>query len=167
MRKLRLASMVLKGLAVKELLDKFMFLKDLGQYKDNTVEAAKLQSYIVYLKSIRTMRLLFISILGIGFCLLLLVSGIFLFHLSLLLYGPWSNNTKMIITLVSAAIYIGGSIGVFIYIFSQKKWMEIFNADDIVEKVKEKTSAQQNRRQAKATRTSSRIPNGNGVGADI
>jgi hypothetical protein len=86
-----------------------------------------------YIKSIETMRLLFLGMVGIGLCLMFLLSGIVLLHVVIFVYMPWSAETKIAIGLGCAAFYIVLAVSAFIFLSSQTKWLKIFHADKIWE----------------------------------
>ncbi len=109
------------------------WFKRFSPYPHATMELTKLKIAMGYLQTIRTLRLLSISFLGAGICLVLLLSGIILFHLAIFFYTPWSLEIKMAITLGCAGFYILSAAGVFIYIFSEDRWMKIFNADKMID----------------------------------
>jgi hypothetical protein len=97
------------------------------------LETAKLKLSLMYVKSIKTFRLLFLSLLSIGICLVLLLTGLVLFHVSLFLYAPWSPLTKMLVGLLCSVLYITVAV-LFIYqIFDADNWMKIFHADGITD----------------------------------
>ncbi len=93
----------------------------------------KTKMAILYVKAIKVLRLLFISFLGVGACLVFLLVGIVLFHVSIILYAPWSDTVKMWLTLAFASLYVFGSLGLCMYVFSQDHWVKMFNAKDIVD----------------------------------
>jgi hypothetical protein len=84
----------------------------------------------LYLKSIKTFRLLFVSLLGIGISLVFLLTSLVLFHVSLFLYTPLSPLIKMGIGFFFAAVYFGIAFLIFSKIFSESRWLEIFHVKD-------------------------------------
>ncbi|MCR4337200.1 MAG: hypothetical protein NUV91_05290 [Candidatus Omnitrophica bacterium] len=113
-------------------------LKGANPYRKAPLEFTKLKLSIWGLQSIKTMRLLFMSLLGVGVCLIFLMSGLVLFHVGIFLYAPWDFETKMGFTFVCAAIYIGIAVSVFFYLFSEKKWSQIFHAEGIIKNLSER-----------------------------
>lgn len=91
-----------------------------------------LKMSIAYLRSIQTFRLLFISLLGIGGCLIFIVAGLVVLNVTLLTLTPWSQETKLFVGLGCAFFYLLIGFGVLAYIFSEEKWMKMFHADDVV-----------------------------------
>lgn len=99
------------------------------------MDMAKVKAARSYVNAVKTVRLLFISLLGIGICLMLLVSGIILFHLAILQYAPWPAETKMWFTMGCAVVYLTAAAVFFGFIFADRKWMRIFHANDFVDTV--------------------------------
>jgi hypothetical protein len=93
----------------------------------HTLDIARLKMSYLYVKSIKTFRLLFVSLLGIGISLVFLLSSLILFHASIFLYAPLSPSVKMWIGLLFAAIYFGIAFMIFSKIFSESRWLEIFH----------------------------------------
>lgn len=119
-------------------------------YRKASVDLTKLKISIWYLQSIKSLRLLFISIVGVGACLILFMSGLILFHLAIILYAPWGPQVKMGFTLVSAFIYILAAAGLFSYAFAEDKWLKIFNAESLMKEF-EDSSEPEAKREEKAS----------------
>ena len=116
--------------------------KGFASYPRAHLDLARLRISLIYLRSIETFRLLFISLLGLGVCLIFLLSGLILFNVTLFLYTPWSNEAKMYIGFILAASYFLVAGGAFLYIFSQTKWLKIFHADNMVGRLTDPTSSE-------------------------
>jgi len=97
-------------------------------YKDMT----HLKFTMAYLKFVKTSRLLFISFMGMGACLVLLLCSIIVFQFVLFIYVPWSPETKMWVGFGCAAVYFLVAASAFFYLFGEDKWLKIFNADGMV-----------------------------------
>src|SRR4051812_31997558 len=95
-----------------------------SNYEEDT---ARVKMSVMYLKLIKTCRLLFISLLGIGICLNLGLVGLVLLHATLFLYTPLSTTTQMIIGFGSAALYIGAAAFAFSRLFAQDEWLKMFH----------------------------------------
>lgn len=108
-----------------------------------SMEIARLKMSLLYIKSIETSRLLFISLLGIGVCLVFMTIGLIIFHATLFLYAPWSAATKMYVGFAFTAIYFSIAGIAFSYVFSQDKWLKIFHADSIINSLKDKSSPEE------------------------
>jgi hypothetical protein len=112
-------------------------LESFRNYRKSTVELARLKIALLYVKSIETFRLLFLSLLGVGVCLFFLLGSMVLFHAVLFNYTPWSTTTKMYLGFFLSLVYFLLAVSAFYYVFSQTKWLKIFYADDIVKKLSE------------------------------
>ncbi|MBF0511434.1 MAG: hypothetical protein HQL13_03800 [Candidatus Omnitrophica bacterium] len=100
----------------------------------------RLRMKLFYLRFIKLCRLLFLSCLGIGISLVFLLSSIIIFNIALFLYAPLSMETKMWVGFFSAAVYLWIGIAAFVFVFSQKKWLYMFNAQNILKNEGEKPS---------------------------
>ena len=116
-------------------------LKGVNAYRQNSMDLAKIKMSLLYIKGIETSRLLFVSLLSVGVCLIFFITGLVLFHATLFLYTPWDMVTKMYIGFSFAMIYLLVSVIAFSYIFSQAKWLKMFHAEGIVDNLIKKPSA--------------------------
>jgi hypothetical protein len=110
-------------------------VKGLQTSQGGQMEVTRLKMSLMYLRAIKTFRLLFMSLLGMGFCLVLLLMGLIIFHVSLFLYSPWSIETKMLVGFLSSAVYLLATIVLFSKIFAADKWLEIFHAEGILDQL--------------------------------
>ncbi len=115
-------------------------LKGLQAYNGGHMELTRLKIALMYVRSVKTFRLLFMSLLSIGVCLVFLLVGLVLFHVSLFLYAPWSMATKMLVGLFFSLAYLMATFVIFTQIFSSDKWLKIFNADAIMENLHEEVA---------------------------
>ena len=115
-------------------------IKGLQANQGDHMALTRLKMSLMYMRMIKTFRLLFMSLLGLGLCLILLLVGLILFHVSLFLYAPWSMDTKMLVGISSSAIYLLASFFLFYKIFASEKWLEIFNAEGIVSHLNQEAS---------------------------
>src|SRR5580704_14055374 len=81
-------------------------VKGLQANQGGHMELTRLKMSLMYVQSIKTFRMLFMCLLSVGVCLILLLTGIILFHVSLFLYAPWSMETKMLVGFLSSAVYL-------------------------------------------------------------
>ena len=117
-------------------------IKGFNPYQKTSVDLTKLKISIWYLQSIKTLRLLFISLLGAGVCLILLMSSIIIFHLLIVLYAPWGTQVKVGVNLLCAVIYILIAVNLFSCIFSEDKWLKIFNAHALMKELADLSEAE-------------------------
>lgn len=106
--------------------------KTTGSYGSAAVDLTKLKVAMGYVQAIKVFRLLFLSLLGSGICLILFLTGLVLVHTTILLYAPWETSTKIGVTLVCGIGYILAAVGVFLYVFAEDQWLKIFNADKVI-----------------------------------
>jgi hypothetical protein len=98
------------------------------EYKNLT----QLRMKLFYLRIIKTCRWFFLSFLGIGVCLVFLLSSIIILNLTLFLYVPCSMGIKMWLGFLSAAFYLLIAIGAFIFVFTEEKWLRMFDAQNML-----------------------------------
>jgi hypothetical protein len=108
-------------------------VKGLQANQGNHIELTRLKASLMYVRSIKTFRLLFMSLLSMGVCLVFLFVGLILFHVSLFLYAPWSVGTKMLVGLLCSVVYLLATFIMFAQIFASDKWLKIFHADAIMD----------------------------------
>lgn len=101
--------------------------------QESTLELAKLKISLVYLKSIKTFRVLFMSLFAIGTCIVLMTIGIILFHIILLVYFPWSIQTKVVVSLGFVVAYFIAVIFICAQLFLESKWLRIFHAEALAQ----------------------------------
>jgi hypothetical protein len=123
------------------------------------LDLARLRASLMYVKSIETFRLLFVSILGIGACLILLLSGLVLFHATLFLYAPWSNQAKLWFGLISALVYLTVAAKAFSYVFSEAQWLKMFHAQEVVDDLNTQPSGDAFSRSGKSAYKESHLQN--------
>lgn len=104
------------------------------------LELTKMRMSLLYLRSIKTFRLLFMSMLSMGVCLIFLFTGLILLHLSLFLYAPWSVETKMMVGLISSLVYLLITAALISQIFASDKWLKIFHADALMDHLHKETA---------------------------
>jgi len=96
------------------------------------LELTKLKFFLTYVRLVKTLRLLFMSLLSMGVCLVFLLTAIILLHVSLFLYAPWDRETKMVVGLTCSIFYLLATLVVFYQAFASDKWLRIFHADGIM-----------------------------------
>jgi hypothetical protein len=131
---------------MKKLLGTFLFvlassaLKGLRANPAAHMELTKLKMSLLYVKSIKTFRLLFMSLLSMGVCLVFLLMGLILFHASVFLYAPWSMGTKMFVGLGFSLAYLLGTAFIFAQVFASDKWLKIFHAEAMIDHLHKEAS---------------------------
>jgi hypothetical protein len=107
-------------------------MKRLQAHQGGHMELTRLKMSLAYIQSIKTFRLLFMSLLSMGACLIFLFVGLILFHATLFLYAPWGMATKMCVGLFCSAGYLLLTYILFTRTFDSDKWLKIFHADAII-----------------------------------
>ena len=104
----------------------------LGQ-RQGYKNVAQLRIRLLYLRTIKTCRLLFLNFLGVGMCLVFLLSSILIFNAAFFFYAPYDPQTKMWVGFCLAAVYFLMAAGVFYSMFTEEKWLRMFHAHGIFE----------------------------------
>jgi len=108
-----------------------------GASSGTSEDLTKLKLATVYLHAVKISRLLCMSLLGAGACLVLFIVGIILIHSIILFYAPWDVSVKIAITLISAIFYIFTAVGIAVYFFAEDKWMKMFNTEAMIKELTE------------------------------
>ena len=112
------------------------FVKGLiKSYLESILELVKIRAAICYVNGIKVARRLFILWCALVFCLVLLAIGLGLIPLALCLYMPWTPQTKAMVAIAFGLVYIVVPLLVMINVFSQKRWMKISGAKDLVDDI--------------------------------
>ena len=91
-------------------------------------DMAQLRIRLFCLRTIQTVRLLFVYLLGTGICLVFLLSSISMCNTTLFNYASLTPQAKMWLGFSLAAVYLIVACVVFSILFSEKKWLRIFHA---------------------------------------
>ncbi|MBF0489545.1 MAG: hypothetical protein HQL15_02870 [Candidatus Omnitrophica bacterium] len=89
----------------------------------------------MYLHAVKVSRLLFISLLGSGACLVLLLTGVVLIHCTIFIYAPWEVSVKVTVTLICAVFYLLSAAAIVAYFFTKDRWMAMFNTDSTIKEL--------------------------------
>ena len=107
---------------------------------NGSTEITKLKITKLYVKSIESLRLLFITLFGMGVCLVFLLSAIVIFHVVIFMYMPWEVQTKIIVSLSFASLYFIIATVSLVCVFSQVNWIKMFHAEKILENLQDQSS---------------------------
>ena len=127
-----LGLVLLSGMVQKFVLSQKEGYKSVGQLKLK----------LFYLKTIKTSRLLFLSFLGVGTCLVFLMSSLNMFNAAIFTYSSYSPDTKMWLGFLLAALYLLVAGVIFTVVFSERKWLEIFHLHKILEEMDDTASSE-------------------------
>jgi hypothetical protein len=109
-------------------------------YRKASMDLAHLKMSLFYIKGIKSSRWLVVALLAIGGSLVFLASGLVLFHTTLFVYTPWSDQVKMIIGFSFAAFYFLITGLAFSYVLSSEKWLRACRADDLIHNLEKEIS---------------------------
>ena len=112
-----------------------LVLRYVGWMKAASADVIKLRAAKSYLKTIKIVRLLVRDIMIMTCCVVFIGSGLALLPVVILLYAPWQTDTKMTAAVILLFVYIGVSLFVFLRMFSQRKWMHLSHADELMDAV--------------------------------
>lgn len=95
----------------------------------------KLRAAIYYLEGVKGAHRILILICLLVFVITLIGAGLVLVPLALLLLMPWEPTTKAVVGIVIGAIYLLAPAIALIFLLSEKRWMRITGATDILRKL--------------------------------
>jgi hypothetical protein len=114
----------------------------LQQYKKTTLDLAKIEIAAYYVRAIKIIRQeVMISILII-FGVIIFANVLGVVQMAILLYAPWGVPLKITAALVFAVTCSLVPLAVVLRFFSEKRWMEITKADEIVAKAMDRSNTE-------------------------
>lgn len=113
-----------------------------GRYVQTAIDVVKVEVAIAIIKAIGGARRLFMLLSVWIFLLTLVAVGLAMIPVALCVFTPWEPTTKLIVALMFALIYIGVPVILLLNLMSERRWMEIFHANDLVQKVMRSKSGQ-------------------------
>ena len=115
-----------------------IFKELVRSYIGSLFDLVKIRAAVGYVNGIKVTRRLFMLWCALVFCLVLLAIGLALIPIALCLFMPWSAETKAIVAIAFALVYIIVPLILLIVVFSQKRWMRIFKANELVSSILDK-----------------------------
>ncbi len=106
-----------------------------GRYVDAQLDLLKIYAAKQYVKTVDSIRKIVIILAVRMFVIVLLAGGLILLPLSLLLFMPWSELTRAIVGISFAAAYIIVPLIILKLTHSEKTWMKLTRANEVVRKV--------------------------------
>ncbi|MFH1219705.1 MAG: hypothetical protein V1694_04555 [Candidatus Eisenbacteria bacterium] len=100
------------------------------------LELLKVKAAITYLSIIRGARRFVIMLAVLVFCAVILACGFLIVPIALLLFMPWEPHTKAIVGIIIGAAYILVPLVVASVLLSEKRWLRMSRADELVRSVK-------------------------------
>lgn len=119
------------------------FLKGLlfalaGKYIQTAIDVVKVEIAMAIIRAIGGIRRLLIILSLWAFMLVLIAAGLVMIPVALCIYMPWAPETKLIVMLVFAALYIGLPLIALLTLLSERRWMQMFKVNDLIERVMRK-----------------------------
>ncbi len=115
-----------------------IFKEMVRSYFRSLLDLVKIRAAVGYVNGVKVTRQLFMLWCALVFCLVLLAIGLALIPIALCLFMPWSAETKAIVAISFALVYIIVPLILLLTIFSQKRWMRISKANELVNSILEK-----------------------------
>jgi hypothetical protein len=110
----------------------------LSSYLKSRLELAKIRAAACYVNGVKVTRRLLILWCKLVFCLVLLATGLALIPIALCLYMPWAPEIKAIVAISFGFVYMVVALLVMLDSFSQKRWMKVSGANELVDSLLEK-----------------------------
>jgi len=106
-------------------------------YLEPSLEKLKLRAAIYYLEGVKGAHRILILICLLVFVITLIGAGLVMVPLALLLFMPWEPATKAIVGIIIGAIYLLVPAIALFSLLSEKRWMRLTGATDILRKLAE------------------------------
>ena len=106
-------------------------------YLEPSLRLLKLRAAIYYLEGVKGAHRILILICLLVFVITLLGAGLVMVPLALLLFMPWDPTTKAVVGITIGAIYLIVPAVALISLLSEKRWMRITGATDVLRKLLE------------------------------
>jgi hypothetical protein len=104
------------------------------QWKDKTLDLARIKSAIYYLKAVQSLRLVCLGLAGFVIISMLLLAGIATLHVLLLSILPMSERVRIAAAAILIVIDLGIPIALGAILFSEKMWMRLSKSDEMVDR---------------------------------
>jgi len=100
-----------------------------------SIRRAKIRAAMYYLQTVRSVREVFMVLGAVAFCFALMAGGAVLVPLALCMFMPWQPQTKAIVACGFGVFYLIAPLVVAIVLMSEKRWMRMTRADDLMKDV--------------------------------
>ncbi len=121
-----------------------IFVNFIRQSKEKSLDLAKIEVAIYYLKIIKTIRCIYLGGLFVLVSLIFMIHGFMFIHVAFFYYVPWSRETKALVILLLGICYLMAPLGIYIYCASQRRWMKFSRSGELVQKVIKNDSEDRN-----------------------
>jgi hypothetical protein len=104
-------------------------------YLEPSLKVFKLRAAIYYLEGVKGAHRILILICLLVFVITLIGAGLVMIPLALLLFMPWEPTTKAVVGIIIGAIYLLVPAVALILLLSEKRWMRLTGATDVLRKL--------------------------------
>ncbi len=111
------------------------FFKGLNLDVSPSVKISRLKMAILYVQGIKTMRLLFMSLLALGACLVFLLVGLIIFNVTIFMYTSFDVQTKMYLGFSFTAVFLLIAAGFFALMFQEERWASMFHTKAMIKEL--------------------------------
>lgn len=117
------------------------FVRDLIEsYIQTTIDLLKIEAAIAYLKALKGTRRFVIVTMLLFFFVVVLGCGFLLIPIALLLFMPWTQETKAIVGICIGAAYVVIPIIVISMLLSEKRWIRWSGVGKLIRQVNRRES---------------------------
>ena len=107
----------------------------IGRYVDVQLDLLKIEVASQYVKTVdRIRKIIFILAIRM-FVIVLLGGGLILLPIALCMFMPWTEQTRAIVAVCFAGAYIIFPLIVLRITLSERLWMKLTRADEVVRKI--------------------------------
>lgn len=117
---------------LRKLISPLIFLNMASRYRGRS-ELMKIQAAQAYLTGVQKLRVFYLGCVFVLSALVLMFSGLFLVHTTLLSYSEWSNQTKFMVGLSLGVLELGIAAAVLAYLFKEETWSRFSGAGKVVD----------------------------------
>lgn len=100
-----------------------------------SLKLLKLRVAIYYLEGVKSAHRILLLLCLLVFVITLIGAGLVILPLALLIFMPWEPSTKAIVGTLIGAIYLIVPVAALATLLSEKRWMKITGASEILRKL--------------------------------
>lgn len=113
-----------------------------GKYIKTAIDVVKVEIAIAIVNAIGGARKVFMLLSVWIFLLTLIAVGLAMIPVALCVFTSWEPSTKLMVALIFAFIYIAVPLILLLSLMSERRWMRIFRANELIERVMRKKENQ-------------------------
>ncbi len=106
-----------------------------SSYLEPSFKMLKLRAAVYYLEGVKGAHRILILICLLVFVITLVGAGLVIVPLALLLFMPWEPATKAVVGIIIGALYLLVPAAALISLLSEKRWMRLTGATDVLRKL--------------------------------